>query len=63
MQNLPIALAIAELVDDATAQSRNIDVEAEARRLLKDHPESTFSIQETVEAIRWVAREFDVVTR
>jgi hypothetical protein len=62
MQNLPLALAIAELVDDAQAHGRRIDVGAEARRLLDDHPESTFSIQETEEAIRWVARECDVLT-
>ena len=51
---LPLVLEVVDLVDKAGDQQRSIDVEAEAARLLKAHPEADSSKKQIAALIREV---------
>ena len=48
--SLPLVIAIVNLVDEAKERQRTLDIEAEAARLLRAHPEADTN-EEEIEAM------------
>ena len=51
MASLPLVIELIDLVDDAHARQRELDVAAEAERLLKRHPDAEVTQDEVAEML------------